>query len=262
MGVLQRIAICYLMAGLIFLHSTWKGQAIVATCILFGYWTVMTMVDVPGCDVTSISDQTCNLAAYIDRLILTESHIWSESRVFDPEGLLTTIPAIATTIAGLLTGQWLLSDRSVQKKAAGMFWSGIVLTAAGWLWSIWFPLNKSLWTSSFVVYTAGIAIVLFALLYYLIDIKGYRRWAWPFLVFGTNAIALFVGSTIIGRILEIVELPAPNDQTVSLQNKIFHTLFLSIASPINASLFYAIAFVLVWLLLMWLLYRKGIFLKI
>ena len=262
MGVLQRIAICYLFAAVIFLHTGWKRLAAIAAAILLGYWALMTLINVPGCDVTSISDRVCNLAAYIDRLVLTEPHIWNQSRVFDPEGLLTTLPAIATTLAGVLTGQWLRSDRSPVEKVTGMAWLGLGLTSVGWLWSFWFPLNKSLWTSSYVVYTAGIALLLLAGCYYLIDIKGYHRWAKPFMIFGTNAIALYVGSTIVGKLLDIAELAAPNDETISLQAKIFETWFLPFASPMNASALYAAAFVLAWLFLMWLLYRKGRFLKI
>ena len=262
MGVLQRIAICYLVAGIVFLHTGWKEQTIITACILFGYWALMTLVNVPGCDVMSLNDHACNLAAYIDRLVLTEAHIWDQSKVFDPEGLLTTLPAIATTLAGVLSGQWLLSDRPQQKKAIGMLWFGGGLTALGWLWSNWFPLNKSLWTSSYVVYTAGIAILLLAVFYWMIDIKGYQRWAKPFFIFGTNAIALYVGTTVVGKIFDIAEMSAPNDTTISLQSKVFDIVFVPLASPTNASLLYAIAFVLIWLFLMWLLYRKKIVVKI
>jgi len=262
MGVLQRIAICYLIAAIIFLQTGWKRQAAIAAGILLVYWGLMTLINVPGCDVTSISDCVCNLAAYIDRLVLTEPHIWNQSRVFDPEGLFTTLPAIATTLAGVLTGHWLRSDRTMGEKATGLAWFGLGLSAIGWLWSLWFPLNKSLWTSSYVVYTAGLGLLLLAGCYYLIDIKGYQKWAKPFLIFGTNAIALYVGTTVIGKFLDIAELAAPNDETISLQAKIFETWFLPYASPMNASLLYALAFVLVWLFLMWLLYRKRIVLKI
>ena len=262
MGVLQRIAICYLVSALIFLHTNWKRQALIAVAILLVYWALMTLVNVPGCEVTSFNDKACNLASYLDRAILTVNHMWNQSRVFDAEGLLSTLPAIATTLAGVLTGHWLRSNRDGLQKFAGMFFSGIALGLVGWLWSFWFPLNKSLWTSSYVVYTAGLAICFLSLCYWLIDLKGYRKWSKPFVIFGLNAIALYVGSSIVGKVLIIVELSAPRDKTILLQEKIFNTLFLPYADPSGASLLYAVSFVLIWLFLMWLLYRNKIFVKI
>ena len=262
MGVLQRIAVCYLVASLIFLHTNWKRQAFIAIAILLGYWAVMTLINVPGCEITTFNDKTCNLAAYLDRTILTENHIWNQSKVFDPEGLLSTIPAIATTVAGVLAGQWMRSARNGLRKCAGMFFGGIVFTIVGWVWSFWFPLNKSLWTSSYVVYTAGLALCFLAICYWVIDLKGYRKWSIPFLIFGSNAIALYVGSTIVGTILNIVQISAPHDEMITLQEKIFSGVFLPLAAPVNASLLYAVSFVLIWLFFLWPLYRKKIFLKI
>ena len=262
MGVLQRIAICYLIASLIFLHTNWKRQAIITGAILLVYWTVMTLINVPGCEITTIADKTCNLAAYLDRMILGTNHIWDQSKVFDPEGLLSTLPAIATTLLGVLTGQWLRSPRSDSRKCVGMLLSGISLTIIGWIWSFWFPLNKSLWTSSYVVYTAGLALCFLAVCYWLVDLKGYRKWSIPFLIFGSNAIALYVGASIVGKVFEIVEVPASNDQTMLLREKIYNAIFLPMADPMTASLFYAVAFVLIWLLLLWPLYRWKILIKI
>jgi predicted acyltransferase len=222
----------------------------------------MTLVNVPGCDVTSLNDPACNLAAYLDRVILGENHIWNQSRVYDPDGLLSTIPAMATTLAGVLTGQWLRSDRGGRKKALRMFLSGTALFVIGWIWSFRFPLNKSLWTSSYVVFTAGLALIFLAICNWFVDLKGYKKWSTPFVIFGTNAIALYIGSTIFGKTLDIVELAAPHDATITLQEKIYGAWFAPLASPINASLMYAIAFVLIWLFLMWLFYRKRIFIKV
>jgi predicted acyltransferase len=222
----------------------------------------MTLVNVPDCEITSLGDKVCNLAAYLDRAILTEKHLWNQSKVYDPEGLLSTIPAIATTLAGILTGQWLKSKREDLEKVAGIFFGGACLTVLGWIWSFWFPFNKALWTSSYVVYTAGLALFFLGFCYWLIDLKGYKAWSKPFLVFGSNAIALYVGSSIMAAILDLVELSAPHGKTISLQETIFNHAFLSLAAPLNASLFYAVSFVLFWLFLMWLLYRKRIFIKV
>ncbi|MGI8789156.1 MAG: hypothetical protein ACR2HG_15565 [Pyrinomonadaceae bacterium] len=262
MGVLQRIAVCYLISALIFLHTNWKRQAIIIGAILLIYWALMTLINVPGCDVTTFNDKTCNLAAYLDRLILTENHIWNQTKVFDPEGILSTLPAIATTLGGVLTGQWLRSKKSDFDKVAGVFFFGVVLTAIGWCWSFWFPINKSLWTSSYVVYTAGLALCFFGFCFWLIDIKGYKKWSKPFVVFGANAIALYVGSSIMSAILNFVQLDTRLDSTISLQEMIFKFFFAPLAAPVNASLLYAIWFVLIWWLIMCLLYRRRIFIKI
>ncbi len=260
-GVLQRIAVCYLFAALIFLHTNWKQQVAIGVGLLLIYWWLMTAVPVPGCEVASISDKACNLAAYIDRLILTEAHIWRAGKVYDPEGLLSTLPASATTIAGVVTGTWLRKEQRPAETVNGMFFFGLLMLAIGWSWSLVFPLNKALWTSSYVVYTAGLALLTLAACYWLIDIKGYRRWAKPFVIFGVNALALFVFSGIFARMLSIIRVEA-DAGSIPLQKWIFESLFLALASPINASLLYALSFILFWLFLMWLLYRKRIFLKV
>lgn len=261
-GVLQRIGVCFLITSLIFLHTNWKQQGIIAVILLFLYWLLMTVVPVPGCEITSVDDKACNLAAYLDRLILTESHMWRSAKVFDPEGILSTIPAIATTLAGVLTGHWLKTKRSDLDKVAGMFFFGIVLTAIGWGWHLLFPINKALWTSSYVVFTAGLALCFLGFCYWLIDIHGYKTWTKPFVIFGVNALALFVGSGLMARLLGIIKVPAADGNYISLQKFIFDNFYLSWASPINASLAYAISFILLWLFLMWLLYRKKIYIKV
>jgi predicted acyltransferase len=262
MGVLQRIAVCYFFSALIFLHTGWKKQLIIAIGLLLLYWILMTLVPVPGCEITTFNDRACNLAAYIDRTVLTEGHIWRSARVYDPEGLLSTIPAIATTLAGILCGHWLRTRRDDMEKVSGMFFFGVALVALGWAWHSWFPINKALWTSSYVVFTAGLALCFLGFCYWLIDIKGYKLWTKPFVIFGVNALALFVGSGVMGRLLGLIKVPGPEGSSISLQPWIFTNIFLPLASPINASLMYAICFILLWLFLMWLLYRKRIYIKV
>ncbi|MDQ3221418.1 MAG: DUF5009 domain-containing protein [Acidobacteriota bacterium] len=261
-GVLQRIAVCYLVVSLIFLHTNWKQQASIGVGLLLLYWLLMTAVPVPGCEITTIDDKACNLAAYLDRLLLGEAHIWKSAKVFDPEGILSTIPALVSTISGVLTGTWLNTKRSDLEKVSGLFFFGVVLVAAGWCWSLVFPFNKSLWTSSYVVYTSGLALCFLGFCYWLIDIKGYKKWSKPFIIFGVNALALFVFTGLFARILGIIKVTGAEGKEISLQKWIFDTLFLSIASPINASLMYAVCFILLWLFLMWLLYRKRIYIKV
>jgi predicted acyltransferase len=262
MGVLQRIAICYFVTALVSLHTSWRKQAVIAGALLLGYWILMTTVHVPNCIVTSVDDRACNLAAYIDRLILTENHIWNQSKVFDPEGILSTLPAIATTMIGALAGTWLQKRAKDFEKFVGLAFGGIALVALGYLWSFVFPFNKSLWTSSFAVFTAGLASCVFALCYWTIDLKGYRRWSRPFVVFGANAIALYVGSSMMSAIFNVWTISTPTDESISLQEMIYQYFFAGLAAPQNASLLFALWFVGMWWLTMWLLYRRRVFIKI
>ena len=158
---------------------------------------------------------------------------------------------------GVFTGQWLRTEKTRIEKAAGMFVVGAVCVAVGWAWNSFFPINKALWTSSYVLFTGGLALQFLALCYWLIDIKGYRRWAKPFEVFGLNAIALYVGAGLMASLFGEIKVGS-----TTLGGWIYENLFASWASPINASLAFAIAFVLVWLGLMWILYRRKIFLKV
>jgi len=259
-GVLQRIAICYLIASLIFLTTKVRTQLLIAIALLIVYCLVMTRLAAPGYTPGDLTKEG-SIASFIDRVILRQ-HIWKQGPVYDPEGLLSTIPAVATTLFGILTGHWLRSERTPIEKVVGMFVAGAVCVVLGWAWNPFFPINKSLWTSSYVLFTAGLALQFLALCYWLIDIKGYRRWAWPFEVFGVNALALFVGTGLMVKIMGLIKLPRDDGTQISSQGWIFRKFFLSWAAPINASLFYAIAFILLWLFLMWLLYRKRIFIKV
>ena len=261
-GVLQRIAICYLIASLIFLYADWKKLAIISIVLLFVYWALMTLINVPNCPVTTIDDKACNLAAYIDRLILGENHIWKQAKVYDPEGILSTIPAVVTTISGILTGMWLKSSRSDLEKVGGIFFGGVILVALGWAWNFHFPMNKPLWTSSYVLYTSGMALCFLGFCYWLIDIKGYKKWSKPFVIFGVNALALFVFSGILTKILGLIKVAGDDGKTMSLYTWIYRNIFLPLGEPINASLMFAVSYILLWLFLMWLLYRKKIFIKV
>lgn len=258
-GVLQRIAVCYLFASLIFLNTKVQTQIIITILLTLVYWALMTLLNAPGYPTGDLSKEG-SVASFIDRVVLGP-HIWKQGRVYDPEGLLSTIPAIATTIIGMLTGQWLRTNKSSYEKAAGMFVAGAVCIVMGWCWNPFFPINKSLWTSSYVFFTGGLALEFLAFCYWLVDIKKYQRWARPFVVFGMNAIVLFVGTGVMARLMGLIKLPWGSAQ-ISLQGWIFQKLFLSWASPINASLAYALAFILLWLGLMWILYSRRIFIKI
>ena len=261
-GVLQRIAVCYLFASVIFLNTDWRKQLYIAAGLLLAYWALMTLVPVPGFGAGAIGSKEGNLAAYVDRTIIGVGHIWRQAKVYDPEGILSTLPAIATTLCGILTGHLLRSRRSSMEKAAAMFVAGAACVVAGWVWNYWFPVNKALWTSSYVLLTAGMALQLLACCYWLIDIKGYRRWSLPFVIFGTNALAVFFLTGLFAKLLGIVKLHGADGKSVALQTVIFKNLFAPWASPVNASLAFALCFVLLWLGLMAILYRRGIYIKV
>lgn len=257
-GVLQRIAICYFFASIIFLKFRIRGQAIITAMILLGYWLVMKTIPAPGFPSGDLSMEG-SLASWIDRTLLA-GHIYKP--LYDPEGILSTIPAIATCLSGVLTGQWLMTKREPLDKAAGMFAAGALCAIVGWCWNLAFPINKALWTSSYVVFTTGMALQLLALCYWAIDIKGYKRWAKPFVIFGVNALALYVLSSLMARILGFIEMPRLDGRTGDLKTFIYERIFATWLSPINASLAFALAYVLLWLGLMTILYRRKIFIKV
>ncbi|MEP6570194.1 MAG: heparan-alpha-glucosaminide N-acetyltransferase domain-containing protein [Acidobacteriota bacterium] len=258
-GVLQRIAVCYLFAAIIFLKTKVRTQVIIAVALLVIYWLLMTRLHAPGF-VTGDLSKEGSVASFVDRTVFGP-HIWRQGKVYDPEGILSTIPAIATTLFGVLTGRWLRSDKSPHEKVAGMFVVGACCVVIGWCWNPFFPINKSLWTSSYVFFTGGLALEFLALCFWLIDNKKYQLWARPFVVFGVNAIALFVGTGVMARLMGLIKLPW-GDRQISLQGWIFQKLFLPWAAPINASLTFAICFILLWLGLMWVLYSRKIFIKV
>lgn len=253
-GVLQRIAVCYLVAALLFLRTCWRTQAVVTAALLLGYWAALTLVPVPGYGRGDLGPEG-NLAAWLDRAVLGP-HLWKAARVYDPEGILSTVPAVATALLGVLTGQWLRSGRDSRQILAGLIVSGAVATMLGAAWGIVFPVNKALWTSSYVLLTAGLALLLLAACYWAIDIRGWRRWAVPFVVFGVNALLLYFLSTLMARALMLIHVGG-----ATLQKAIFDRAFAPWASPVNASLAYAIAYLSVWWLVLWTIYRAGVRLR-
>lgn len=260
-GVLQRIAVASFLATIPVLFTRKRGQAITAGALLLGYWALMTLVPVPGIGA-GVLEPGKDLGAYIDRMILGTEHLWRYSKTWDPEGILSTLPAVGTMLLGVLVGHWIRAGHDDRRLVTGLLGAGVALTLMGWLWGTVFPINKNLWTSSYTVFTAGLACLTLAACYWLIDTKGYRRWAVPFIVFGTNAIAAFVLSTFTARVLNLIKLTGADGTQTALQAIIYRSAFASWLEPINASLAYALCYVLVWLGAMTILYRKRIFIKI
>ena len=254
-GVLQRLAVCYFFASIIFLNTRVRTQIAIALGLLIFYWLLVKLVPAPGFAAGDLTKEG-SLPSYVDRVVFGK-HVWAQAKIYDPEGLLSTIPAISTCLIGVLTGTWLRTEKTRYEKAAGMFVVGAVCVAVGWAWNSFFVINKALWTSSYVLFTGGLALQFLSICYWLIDIKGYRRWAKPFEVFGLNAIALYVVADVLAMLLGVIKVGGE-----PLGGWIFTHLFASWASPINASLAMAICFVLVCLALMWILYNRKIFLKV
>lgn len=255
-GVLQRIAVCYFFASIIFLNTRIATQIAITIGLLILYCVMVNYIPAPGYAAGDLTKEG-SLPSFIDRVVFGPNHVWRQAKVYDPEGILSTIPAIATAMMGVLTGHWLRSEKTRFEKVAGMFVAGAVCITLGWAWNSFFPINKALWTSSYVLFSGGLALQFLAFCYWLIDIKGYRRWAKPFEVFGMNAIALYVGAGLMADLFGTIKV-----QGTPLGAWIYRNAFATWASPVNSSLAYAIAFVLVWLGLMWILYRRRIFLKV
>jgi predicted acyltransferase len=251
-GVLQRIGLVYLVSASVWVLLPLRAVVALVLVLLSGYWALMTLVPVPGFGPGHL-EPVGNLAQYLDQLLL-RGHMWRPE--WDPEGLLSTMPAIATCLLGALTGEWLQHSRPTARVAAILLLAGVALTAAGLGWGHWFPINKSLWTSSYVVFTAGAALILLAACYWLIETGGVEGWARPAYVFGVNPLLAFVGSGLMARILGRMQVGS-GEGAIPLQRWLYERLCASWAGPLNGSLVYAMGFVGLWLLLMWPVYRRG-----
>ena len=259
-GVLQRIALAFLAASVVVLWSGWRGRIGAIVALLLGYWAVMSWVPVPGIG-PGVLEPGQDIGAYLDRAVFGTDHLWSSSRTWDPEGLLSTLPAVASVLLGVVTGEWLRSGRPRREIVRGLVVAGTAGVVLGLLWDRLFPINKALWTSSFVVLTAGMAALGLALCYWVVDVKGYRRWSLPFTVFGVNAIAAYFLSSLMAQEIGMARLGGEGgDSTV--KGWVFENAFASWLSPVNASLAFAVAFVLFWTGVMWLFYRRRIFIKV
>ncbi len=252
-GVLQRIALCYGCASLIVLTCGVRAQCAIAALLTLGYGVLM------GLTPEGWFAPEASLGARLDELLL-RGHLLHNG--WDPEGLLSTLPAVATTLAGVLAGHWLRSSRSESGRVVGIAFAGVVATGLGLLADYWCPINKSMWSPSYVVFTAGAALSGLALCYWLIDVRGYRRWATPFIVYGLNPIVAYVLSTLVAKEMLLWRVLRSDGSTLDLHRYIFESVFLPLALPINASLLYAVAYVLVWLGVAAFLYRKRALIKI
>jgi len=270
-GVLARISWAYLASATLVLFLTRRALVIVAAACLAGYWALLALLPVPGFGAGDLSPEG-NLAAWLDRALLGV-HIWrGAGGVYDPEGLLSTVPAVSSVLAGLFAGDLLRTARTKGAAPAGngratllLAACGIVLIGAGLAWHQVFPINKPLWTSSYVLWSTGWSLAALATLYWLVDVRGFRRASLPLVVYGANALAVFVASGLLAITLIVVRVPVPGStsgETVSLYARIYEVAFASWAGPLNGSLAFAAATVLFWLAVAWVLYRRDIFIKV
>jgi len=265
LGVLPRIAIVYVCAALLTLKTTLRQQILIIAGLLFGYWFAMTLLPVPGAlggiGANLLDAPSRTLAAWLDRFLL-DGHLWINSRTWDPEGPLSTIPAIGTAMLGVFAGRWIAQERPLEERLNGLFAVGALGMVLGLMWHWSFPINKSLWTSSYVVFTAGMACISIATISWIIDVKRVNRWTRPFVIYGTNPIIAFVGSAMMARLIYTLWKVDFQGKPTAVQAVVYETVFHSWLEPRNASLAFALCFVAFWYLVLWVLWRKNIFIKV
>ena len=269
-GVLQRIGLCYLVVGLFYLWDSRASTKVVAlVASLVGYWVLVRWTPIPGVGMPGrdvpFMDMTQNLVSWIDRhLFPYHLYLYSpDHNVRDPEGLLSDLPAIGTALMGVLTGLWLRTARTSAAKALGLGAASVSSLALGYLWSLWFPLNKNMWTSSFVLVAAGYSLALLTFAFWAVEVQGWRKgWTWAWLVFGSNAIAAYMISELLPGALDHVSIATGPGRHIDLSDWIFGHVFAHIPNPHWAAFAYSVSFTAVCFLPVWVLYRKKIFIKL
>ncbi len=257
LGVLQRIALCYFVASALFITYKPSVQLWIMLLLLIGYWLLMSLMPVPGFGRNNLTPLG-NLATYIDQSILGVKHLYAG---YDPEGLLSTLPAIVTAMMGAMSGLWLLAKPGPRTKTMAMVMVGLLCLGAGWVWGFWFPINKSLWSSSYVLWTGGWALLGFAVLYWVVDVKRWQSWTLPFVIFGRNAIAAYILHVFFLKIQLMIHLPRKNGAPGNVRSYLTEHVFGGL-SLYNASLGYALSSVFFWFIILTLLYKKKIFIRI
>ena len=265
-GVLQRIGIAYLASALITLRTSLRTQLIVLAVLLVGYWALMTLVSVPDSGIQGrflLDQPSRQLSAWIDRLVLGTKHLWVGSRTWDPEGLLSTVPAIGSCMLGSFAGRWIAKDaRPLSERLSALFAVGALVMMLGLVWNWSFPINKSIWTSSYVLFTGGMAAVVLGTCMWIIDVQRVRRWTEPFVVYGVNPMLAFVGSGMMARLTVSVLTIERDGRRTSVQQAVYEEAYRSWLPAHAASFAYALSFVLVWYLILRILWKRGIVFKV
>jgi predicted acyltransferase len=260
MGVLQRIAICYLIVSFLFLNTKLSTQVILSILFLFIYWAIMELVLVPEVGY-GIYEKGRNAAAYLDKFILA-GHMGYYEKMGEPEGFISTLPSLSTTLFGVFTGYLLKKKENPYKTISLLLASGIVGIIIGLIWSIWLPINKNLWTNSYSVLTAGLALVVYAFFYYFVDVLSYKKYAKPFIVFGTNAITVYVLSIVVAKLINLPKFISADGNSYHIKALFYNNILAPIFGNYNASLVYAVLYTAIWCGLIWIMYNKKIFIKV
>jgi predicted acyltransferase len=262
LGVLQRIALGYLAASLLSWKAPSRRVAGIAAALLVGYWAAMALGS------PTLDDRSLTLAARVDRLALDwtrhglGNHLWDAGVTYDPEGVLSTIPAVATAMLGVLAGRWLATRRPTAERLTALGAAGALGMAAGLVWNWWFPINKALWTSSYALFTAGVACVALVTVSWLVDVARWDRWAWPFRVFGSNAILAYVGAELSAKILHSSLKWKVDGRRIGTEVAVTRGLTEIGFEPRVASLVWALLFVTAWYVVLLRCYRRGVFWKV
>ena len=250
LGVLQRIAICYLAASVIYLYTGIRAQIVWIVALFASYWLMMAFINVPGWGPGNLSMEG-NFAHYVDSIVLG-AHNYAHTKTWDPEGIVSTLPAIATALLGVMAGHILRLDIPLAVRRHRLLLVGVFLLAIGLIWNIKLPINKKLWTDSFATFMAGLDFGVLAIFIWFVDERGLRKWVKPFLITGVNAITVYLASEFLAEFLD----------ATGLHKSLYHRFFAPIASPMNASLLWALSFVALMYLLACFLYRRRWFLRI
>lgn len=261
-GVLQRIGLVFFISSILFLKNTEKTLFKIALAILVVYWALMAFVPVPGVGFANLEKEN-NLGAWLDRSILTEAHLWASSKTWDPEGILGTLPAVATCLFGVLAGICLRRNSiDAATKVAWLFSAGTIAVILGLTWDLQFPINKALWTSSYVLFSGGLATMMLALSFWIIDVQKYSGFTTPFAAYGTNAITAYFISGLLPALLNMITIRNAGGTETGLQTWMYSTFYLPYFTSHNASLAWAISFVLALFMVLWIMYKRKIIIKI
>jgi predicted acyltransferase len=250
LGVLQRIAICYLAASVIYLYTGIRAQIVWIVALFGSYWLMMAFMNVPGWGPGNLSMEG-NFAHYVDSIVLG-AHNYAHTKTWDPEGIVSTLPAIGTALLGVMAGHILRLDIPLAVRRHRLLLVGVFLLAIGLIWNIKLPINKKLWTDSFATFMAGLDFGVLAVFIWFVDERGLSKWVKPFLITGMNAITVYLASEFLAEFLD----------ATGLHESLYKRFFAPIASPMNASLLWALSFVALMYLLAWFLYRRRWFLRI
>jgi predicted acyltransferase len=267
-GVLQRIAICTLLAAPIVVYCSWRQQLAWIAGLLAAYAVLMLWVPVPGIGA-GVLEPGQDIGAYLDRLVLG-NHLWVQSKTWDPEGLVSTLPALCSQLVGVLAGRWLLSPANRTEQTVWMLLAGLLLLALGSTFdAIVMPINKSLWTPSFCLFMSGWALVAFAAFYWLLDVNPNAavraiagRWSRPFIIYGMNALFIFALSGLIAKMLGFIKFAQPDGSVLSLGKMLYAPIGDLPIAPVNTSLLYALLFNAFMFSIAWFMWRKKWFVKV